>query len=38
VLGSPKEGARKKLGLEPLPESGGESLARVLQRAEGGPQ
>jgi heterodisulfide reductase subunit B len=38
VLGTPKEGARKKLGLEPLPESGGESLARVLQRAEGGPQ
>ncbi|MDO8915257.1 MAG: heterodisulfide reductase-related iron-sulfur binding cluster [Coriobacteriia bacterium] len=35
VLGSPKEGARKKLGLEPLPEGGGEALARVLQRTEG---
>jgi heterodisulfide reductase subunit C len=30
TLGSPKEGARKKLGLEPLPPTGGESLARVL--------
>jgi heterodisulfide reductase subunit B/heterodisulfide reductase subunit C len=30
MLGSPKEGARKKLGLEPLPATGGESLARVL--------
>jgi heterodisulfide reductase subunit B len=30
ALGSPKEGARKKLGLEPLPASGGEALARVL--------
>jgi heterodisulfide reductase subunit B len=32
VLGSPKEGARKKLGLEPLPANGGEALARVLDR------
>jgi heterodisulfide reductase subunit B len=30
VLGSPKEGARKKLGLEPLPATGGPGLARVL--------
>jgi heterodisulfide reductase subunit B len=31
TLGTPKEGARKKLGLEPLPEGGGgDSLARVL--------
>ncbi|HEX9092657.1 MAG TPA: heterodisulfide reductase-related iron-sulfur binding cluster [Coriobacteriia bacterium] len=30
TLGTPKEGARKKLGLEPLPASGGEALARVL--------
>jgi heterodisulfide reductase subunit B len=30
VLGTPKEGARKKLGLEPLPATGGEALARVL--------
>jgi len=30
VLGAPKESARRKLGLEPLPESGGESLSRVL--------
>jgi heterodisulfide reductase subunit B len=34
-LGSPKEGARKKLGLDPLPASGGESLARVLAVDEG---
>jgi len=34
-LGSPKEGARKKLGLDPLPASGGESLARVLADDEG---
>jgi heterodisulfide reductase subunit B len=30
LLGTPKAGARAKLGLEPLPDSGGESLARVL--------
>ena len=30
MLGSPKESARRKLGLAPLPESGGESLSRVL--------
>jgi len=30
ALGSPKEGARKKLGLDPLPASGGDSLSRIL--------
>jgi heterodisulfide reductase subunit B len=30
ALGSPKEGARKKLGLSPLPPSGGDELARIL--------
>ncbi len=30
LLGSPRESARRKLGLEPLPASGGESLGRVL--------
>ncbi len=30
TLGAPKEGARKKLGLEPLPATGGDDLARVL--------
>lgn len=30
MLGSPKEGARKKLGLSPLPPSGGDSLSRIL--------
>ena len=35
MLGKPRESARKKLGLEPLPESGGESLARVLAGDEG---
>jgi heterodisulfide reductase subunit C len=34
LLGTPKAGARAKLGLEPLPESGGESLARVLGARE----
>jgi len=30
TLGTPKEGARKKLGLEPLPAAGGESLSKIL--------
>jgi len=30
MLGSPKEGARRKLGLEPLPATGGESLSKIL--------
>ena len=30
VLGKPRESARSKLGLPPLPESGGEALARML--------
>jgi heterodisulfide reductase subunit B len=30
TLGTPKEGARKKLGLSPLPPTGGNDLARVL--------
>ncbi len=34
MLGAPKEGARKKLGLEPLPANGGEELARVLNDRE----
>ena len=29
-LGKPKEGARKKLGLEPLPASGGDAIARLM--------
>jgi len=29
-LGSPKDSARKKLGLEPLPATGGDSLSRIL--------
>jgi heterodisulfide reductase subunit B len=36
LLGTPKAGARAKLGLEPLPASGGDQLARVLEdRKEG---
>jgi hypothetical protein len=31
-LGKPKEGARKKLGLSPLPESGGDAMARIMAR------
>ncbi len=34
TLGSPKESARKKLGLEPLPPSGGDALARILDDGE----
>ena len=30
ALGSPKEGARRKLGLEPLPPGGGDDLAKIL--------
>ncbi len=30
ALGKPKESARKKLGLEPLPASGGDAVARLL--------
>jgi hypothetical protein len=30
ALGSPKESARKKLGLGPLPAGGGNELARIL--------
>jgi heterodisulfide reductase subunit B len=36
LLGKPKAGARKKLGLEPLPEAGGESLRRVLAHDRSG--
>jgi hypothetical protein len=30
TLGKPRESARKKLGLEPLPETGGDAIARLL--------
>ncbi len=30
TLGKPKEGARKKLGLDPLPATGGDAVARLL--------
>ncbi len=30
TLGKPKQGARKKLGLEPLPASGGDAMARMM--------
>lgn len=35
-LGKPKEGARKKLGLSPLPASGGDAVKRMLDRDENG--
>jgi hypothetical protein len=35
ALGKPKEGARKKLGLEPLPQGGGDAVARLLGGAVG---
>jgi heterodisulfide reductase subunit B/heterodisulfide reductase subunit C len=34
TLGKPKEGARKKLGLEPLPASGGDAMRRILDRED----
>jgi len=34
VLGKPKEGARKKLGLKPLPATGGDAVARLLAACE----
>lgn len=30
MLGKPKESARKKLGLSPLPESGGDAMTRIM--------
>jgi hypothetical protein len=30
MLGKPKESARKKLGLSPLPESGGDAMSRIM--------
>jgi heterodisulfide reductase subunit B len=35
MLGKPRESARKKLGLEPLPATGGDALARLLADDEG---
>ena len=32
TLGKPKESARKKLGLAPLPESGGDAMSRIMSR------
>ncbi|GAB4275764.1 MAG: hypothetical protein Kow0056_05710 [Coriobacteriia bacterium] len=34
VLGKPRESARRKLGLEPLPENGADSLAAVLEEGD----
>ncbi|MHB1340905.1 MAG: heterodisulfide reductase-related iron-sulfur binding cluster [Coriobacteriia bacterium] len=36
MLGAPRESARKKLGLEPLPASGGDALAALLTHDEEG--
>jgi len=35
TLGAPKESARRKLGLGPLPAGGGDAVARLLSRAAG---
>jgi heterodisulfide reductase subunit B len=35
ALGKPKAGARKKLGLDPLPDGGGDAVARLLSPEEG---
>ncbi|MBF4510491.1 MAG: 4Fe-4S dicluster domain-containing protein [Aeromicrobium sp.] len=34
ALGKPRESARKKLGLDPLPEGGGDAVARLLTTSE----
>jgi heterodisulfide reductase subunit B len=34
TLGKPKESARKKLGLSPLPENGGDAMARIMAACE----
>jgi heterodisulfide reductase subunit B/heterodisulfide reductase subunit C len=34
TLGKPKEGARKKLGLDPLPTPGGDAVKRLLNRED----
>lgn len=34
TLGKPREAARKKLGLEPLPPTGGDAIARLLEECE----
>ena len=36
LLGKPRDSARAKLGLPPLPQSGGDALARLLARTHGG--
>lgn len=36
VLGKPRESARKKLGLTPLPKTGGDAVARLLAEEEEG--
>ena len=36
ALGKPRESARKKLGLEPLPEGGGDAIARLLAAEDAG--
>ncbi len=36
MLGAPRESARKKLGLSPLPASGGEALSRLLAKDDEG--
>jgi heterodisulfide reductase subunit C len=37
ALGKPRESARKKLGLEPLPQGGGDAVARLLASTASGP-
>ncbi len=36
ALGKPRESARRKLGLEPLPEGGGDAIARLLAAEDAG--
>ena len=37
TLGKPKEGARKRLGLDPLPATGGDAIAKLLANEEAEP-
>ena len=34
ALGKPRESMRKKLGLEPLPEGGGDAIGRLMTETE----
>jgi hypothetical protein len=34
TLGKPKQSARKKLGLDPLPQDGGDAMSRIMSNSD----